>query len=70
MQDLNYNEQLNQKYLQVKDLFNRIGKFSSIPINNIVGCKQHYGYRNKMEFSYSSNKWIVNLNEKEKELMM
>ena len=68
LQDLNYNEQLNQKYLQVKDLFHRIGKFSSIPINNIIGCEQHYGYRNKMEFSYSSNKWIVDLNEKNQEI--
>ena len=68
LQDLNYNEQLNQKYVQVKDLFHRIGKFSSIPINNIIGCEQHYGYRNKMEFSYSSNKWIVDLNEKDEEI--
>ena len=69
-QNLNYNEQLNQKNTQVRDLFTRIGGITSPNINKIVGCQEHYNYRNKMEFSYSSNKWIINLdeqNEKEDE---
>ena len=65
-QNLTYNEQLKQKNIQVKDLFTRIGGISTPDINKIVGCKEHYNYRNKMEFSYSSNKWIVNLDEQNK----
>ena len=60
-QNLNYNEQLNQKSIQVRDLFTRIGGIESPNINKIIGCNEYYNYRNKMEFSYSSNKWIVNL---------
>ena len=60
-QNLNYDEQLNQKNMQVRDLFTRIGGITSPNINQIIGCKEYYNYRNKMEFSYSSNKWIVNL---------
>jgi len=63
-QNLDYKEQLNQKYIQVKDLFTRIGGIQTLPINKIVGCKNQYNYRNKMEFSYSSNRWIQNLGEK------
>ena len=62
-QNLNYNDQLSQKNTQVKDLFTRIGGIQTPPINKIIGCDNQYNYRNKMEFSYSSNKWIVNLDE-------
>jgi len=62
-QNLNYNDQLSQKNTQVKDLFTRIGGIQSPPINKIIGCDNQYNYRNKMEFSYSSNKWIVNFDE-------
>ncbi len=65
-QNLNYDEQLHQKNIQVKDLFTRVGGIQNPPINNIIGCDEQYNYRNKMEFSYSSNKWIPNLNEQNK----
>ena len=47
-QNLNYNEQLNQKNMQVRDLFTRIGGITSPNVHKIIGCKEHYNYRNKI----------------------
>ena len=63
-QNYNYNKQLNEKENQVNDLFIRIAKIDSPNINPIIACKEKYNYRNKMEFSYSPNKWIVDLESK------
>tara|TARA_S200000501_G_C20864284_1_gene761239 strand:+ start:2641 stop:4038 length:1398 start_codon:yes stop_codon:yes gene_type:complete len=56
-QNLNYSEQLNQKQTQVEDIFKRIGGYQLISINPIIGCENIWNYRNKMEFTYSSNIW-------------
>lgn len=66
-QNYNYKEQLNEKQNQVNDLFSRIAKIESPIINPIIGCENIYNYRNKMEFSYSPNRWILDL-ESENEL--
>ena len=65
-QNYNYKKQLFEKQNQINDLFTRIGKVTSPNINPIIGCEEQYNYRNKMEFSYSPNKWIVNLESKTK----
>ena len=58
-QNLNYNDQLSQKNTQVKDLFTRIGGIKTPPINKIIGCDNQYNYRNKMEFTFSPNRWLL-----------
>ena len=60
-QNYNYDKQLIEKQNQINDLFSRIAKIANPPIKPIIGCKDQYYYRNKMEFSYSPNRWIVDL---------
>ena len=61
-QNYNYNSQLNQKYNQVNELFEKmLKKKMEYTINPIIGCGEQFHYRNKMEFTYSYNKWIVDL---------
>tara|TARA_Y100001970_G_scaffold47548_1_gene60142 strand:+ start:1556 stop:2965 length:1410 start_codon:yes stop_codon:yes gene_type:complete len=66
-QNLNYNTQLEEKYKQVENLFEKMGNMTNPPIKNIIGVSEKFNYRNKMEFSYSSNRWIVNLDEEPKD---
>ncbi|UCH63639.1 MAG: 23S rRNA (uracil(1939)-C(5))-methyltransferase RlmD [Fidelibacterota bacterium] len=61
-QDYSYQKQLEQKQAQVKDLFARLGGFADVQVQPIIGCHEIYHYRNKMEFTFSPNPWIVDLN--------
>ena len=61
-QNYNYTSQLTEKHNQVKELFDKMIKSSYPKINSIIGCENEYYYRNKMEFSYSSNRWILDTN--------
>ena len=61
-QNYNYTSQLTEKHNQVKELFDKMIKSSHPKINSIIGCEDEYYYRNKMEFSYSSNRWILDTN--------
>ena len=61
-QNLNYVEQLNQKQTQVEDIFKRMGGYKTQEINPIIGCENIWNYRNKMEFTYSSNVWYEDSN--------
>ncbi len=49
-QQIQYQEQLLEKERRVKTLF------PSIPCEPIVACQDPWGYRNKMEFSFSQNR--------------
>ena len=59
-QNLEYAEQLNQKQTQVENLFSRMGGYQDLKINPIIGCENIWNYRNKMEFTFSSNIWYEN----------
>ncbi len=58
-QDLNYEYQLKYKQEQVKDIFERIGGFSDLNILPIIPAKNIFYYRNKMEFSFSDERWLT-----------
>lgn len=58
-QNYNYASQLIQKHNQVKELFNKMLNCQFPEINTIIGCKKEFHYRNKMEFSYSPNRWVI-----------
>ncbi len=58
-QDLNYEEQLRQKQAQVADLFARLGGFSGLEVRPIIGCRDTFNYRNKMEFTCSNRGWVA-----------
>ena len=58
-QDLDYEEQLRQKQAQVADLFARLGGFRNLEVRPIIGCRDTFNYRNKMEFTCSNRGWVV-----------
>lgn len=59
-QDMQYESQLFYKEKEVLNNLTRIGKVT-LPekVYPIVGSKEQYFYRNKMEFSFSNNKWLT-----------
>ena len=65
-QNLEYGQQLKQKGNQVKDTLSHIGNLKSLKIKPIIEAKEHFKYRNKMEFTFSSNQWFEKHNPKEK----
>jgi 23S rRNA (uracil1939-C5)-methyltransferase len=59
-QSLNYQTQLYFKQKYVTDAFTRIGKLTFPEPAPILGNKDNYFYRNKLEFSFSNKKWLTN----------
>ncbi|KAF0915994.1 hypothetical protein E2562_000624 [Oryza meyeriana var. granulata] len=66
-QSLAYAAQIRHKYLQVRELLVNFGKFdpkkleSSEPdaiLKPIVPCDEIFRYRNKMEFSFGTKRWM------------
>lgn len=56
-QHLKYEEQLRWKEQQVSDAMTRIAKIEIPEISPIVGSKNIFTYRNKMEYTFSNKKW-------------
>jgi 23S rRNA (uracil1939-C5)-methyltransferase len=50
---------LKFKQQTVLDALERIGKFPAIAIDPIRGCEIPFYYRNKMEFTFSSSRWLT-----------
>ena len=66
-QNMSYSRQLYHKDKEVKNNLERIGK---LKINNIIpiqGSDKIFFYRNKMEFSFSNNRWLTMDEVKSKE---
>lgn len=59
MQHMTYAEQLKVKTLQVRDLFHRIGGMPDAHVLDAIGSDSEYHYRNKMEFSFSDERWLL-----------
>ena len=57
-QILPYEEQLRHKQQQIIDNLTRIGKIELPEISPILGSKEIYEYRNKLEFTFSDRKWL------------
>lgn len=57
LQYLPYQNQLDYKHKVVVDAFERIGGFNIPEIPAVIGSDDSYNYRNKMEFSFSDDKW-------------
>lgn len=58
-QNLGYEHQLYYKQKEVAQNLQRIGKVELPEIQPILGSENQYFYRNKMEFSFSDNKWLT-----------
>lgn len=57
-QYLPYDKQLSYKYKQVKEQLTRIGKIEIPEILPILGSERSTFYRNKLEFTFSNNRWL------------
>lgn len=58
-QNADYDAQLRFKQQRVIDAFERIGGFSDFKVLPILGSEEIYFYRNKMEFSFSDQQWLI-----------
>lgn len=59
-QHMDYSAQLQFKQKYIYDALTRIGKIELPGILPIMGSKETYYYRNKLEFSFSDKKWLTN----------
>ncbi len=57
-QTLAYPSQLEFKRQHVSDVFKRIGGFETVEVRPVIGCDEPYYYRNKMEFTFSNQRWL------------
>ena len=62
-QHLDYAAQLRFKQQHVIDAFERIGGIGNLEVLPIIGSEEAYGYRNKMEYSFSDRQWVRQLTE-------
>ena len=58
-QNMDYKEQLHYKQKQVSDNLERIGGLNLPEIFPILASENIYHYRNKLEYSFSNRKWLV-----------
>ncbi len=58
-QNLDYSQQLFYKHKNVSDCLTRIGKLDIPEIEPVLAADPIYYYRNKLEFTFSSNRWLT-----------
>jgi len=58
-QNMGYDDQLRFKQKQVEDHFARIGKFDFPDVSPIIGSEKQRYYRNKLEYTFSSKRWLT-----------
>ena len=58
-QHLDYKAQLDFKHKTVYDAFKRIGGIEQPLVEKIIPSGEKYYYRNKLDFSFSSKKWLT-----------
>lgn len=57
-QDMHYTDQLFYKQQQVHNALTRIGKLTDIKVEPILGSGRDKYYRNKLEYSFTSMRWL------------
>lgn len=58
-QNIPYEVQLEWKRRFVVDAFEKIGKISNVEIKSVLPSPKIFGYRNKMEFSFGTSRWLT-----------
>ncbi|MFP4036114.1 MAG: 23S rRNA (uracil(1939)-C(5))-methyltransferase RlmD [Desulfobacteraceae bacterium] len=58
-QHVSYERQLEYKKMHVKDAVERIGGLKGVEINHTKPSPEVWGYRNKMEFSFTDRRWLL-----------
>lgn len=58
-QNMKYKQQLFYKNQEVQNNLKRIGKIELPEFEKILGSKEQFFYRNKMEFGFSNSRWMT-----------
>lgn len=58
-QNMGYESQLFYKHKQVNDALTRIAKVDAAQVLPILACEDVHEYRNKLEYSFSSHRWLT-----------
>ena len=58
-QMMEYGAQLKYKQQQVRDALERLGHIDTSGMQPICGADRQYNYRNKLEFTLSSKRWLA-----------
>ncbi len=58
-QHLPYSEQLKIKEQHVRDHIERIAELDPGIVQPIIGCEDEFYYRNKMEYSFATRRWLT-----------
>ncbi len=58
-QHIDYQAQLDYKHRQVIDNLERLGGLKLPEVNRIMGSQQTKHYRNKLDFTFSANRWLT-----------
>ncbi|MBN2031181.1 23S rRNA (uracil(1939)-C(5))-methyltransferase RlmD [bacterium] len=66
LQHLQYEIQVEFKTKQIHDILSRIGGFQQTVIHPTLPADEIYGYRNKMEFTFSERRWKTQADPPEK----
>lgn len=59
-QHIPYKQQLKYKEQQVTDAIERIAKVEHTGISSIIGAQKTESYRNKIEFTFTAQRWLTN----------
>lgn len=61
--NFDYDKQLEFKTNAVKNALGKIGGFKDLIIPPAIGSKSIFFFRNKMEYSFSDDEWLINLSD-------
>jgi 23S rRNA (uracil1939-C5)-methyltransferase len=59
LQHLKYDIQVESKTRQIEEIIRRIGGFDYVHVHPTIPAESVYGYRNKMEFTFSDRRWLL-----------
>jgi 23S rRNA (uracil1939-C5)-methyltransferase len=66
-QNMDYSNQIKFKQNQAKEQLERIGKLTIEGPIRIKAAEKIYGYRNKLEFSFSNKRWLLDFDKENQE---
>lgn len=58
LQHFDYGMQVQAKTHQIQEILERLGGIKATRVKACIPCKAIYGYRNKMEFTFSDRRWV------------
>jgi len=58
-QHVKYERQLEFKKEHIKESISHIGALPEVLVHDVIPSEKRYGYRNKMEFSFSDRRWYL-----------